>query len=380
MLWAWLFSMKSTPEAYTRLQDARTIDSFVRLAVAALFAYWTIVILQPFLVLIGWSIILVIALHPAFSWLIQKLHLPPAIAASLITVASLLVLLGPASWLGVSLGSSLRSLVQKIGSGELIIPPPREAVRHWPLIGGKAYDFWYLASTNLQAALSQVGPQLRPVSGRILVIVSSAGISLVKFLMAIIISGFLFIPGPALVRSARSILCIIATEHGDEFIQLVGATIRNLARGLIGVALLQALLVGVGLLVVGIPTAGLLSLLVFILGLIQIGSAIVLLPIVIWCFFSKDFVTAMLFAAYMLPVSLMDNVLRPRIMAHGLKTPALVILLGLLGGVVTHGLIGLFIGPIVLAVAWDLLGLWTARTRDQPERPVAPGRISASAE
>ncbi len=181
---------------------------------------------------------------------------------------------------------------------------------------------------------------------------------MLEFVAAIVIAGFLFIPGPSLVVSTRLIFRRLATEHGDEFLDLVGSTIRNLARGVIGVALLQALLAGLGLIVAGVPAAGLISLLVLILGIIQVGSALVVVPVVIWSFFSMDPTAAILLAVYMVPVSLMDNFLRPLIMSRGLKTPMLVILIGLMGGILAYGLIGLFLGPIVLAVAWELLSLW----------------------
>lgn len=350
------------PIGASQRADARTIDYAARIACLALLAYWTAIVIQPLLTLIGWSIVLVVLLYPAFQWSVTRLRLNRAIAALLITGVCLLVLLGPATWLGVSLAASLRSLAQRIGSGDLAIPPPFEAVRRLPLVGDKAFELWYLGSTNLQAALAQIAPQLKPLSSRLLVFVSNAGLGMLEFVGAIVIAGFLFIPGPSLVQSTRLFFRRLTTEHGDEFIDLAGSTIRNLARGVIGVALLQALLAGVGLIIAGVPAAGLISLLVVILGIIQVGSAVILVPVVIWSFFTMSLAAAVLLAIYLVPVSLMDNILRPLIMSRGLKTPMLVILIGLLGGIMVHGLIGLFVGPIVLAVAWELLSLWTHST------------------
>ena len=335
-----------------------TIDSLVRLSILALLVYWAVLLIQPFLVVIAWSIILVIVLYPAYSWGIRRLRLPSAIAAGVIVAFCLVILLGPATWLGLSLGASVRWFAQRLASGELRIPPPFEAVRHWPFIGPKTYDLWNLASINLTEAFAKIGPGLRPLSTRLLLLVSSAGLSMFKFIVSIIVAGFLFRPGPSMVKSAGVIFRRLTTEHGDEYVALVGVTIRNLARGVIGVALLQSLLVGIGLIVAGVPAAGLISLSVLILAIIQVGSAIVIVPLVVWSFFVMDTSAAVLFSIYMVPVSLIDNVLRPLIMARGLKTPMLVILLGLLGGVWVHGLIGLFVGPIVLAIGWELLGIW----------------------
>jgi len=344
-----------------------TIDSLVRLSILALLIYWAAFLIRPFVVLIAWSIVLVIVLYPAYKWGIRRLHLPSAIAAGVIVAFCLVILLGPATWLGLSLGTSIRWFAQRLASGELRIPPPFEAVRNWPFIGAKTYELWDLASTNVTDALAKIGPGLRPLSTRLLLLASSAGLSMVKFIVSVIIAGFLFKPGPSMVKSAGVLFRRLTTEHGDEYVELVGVTIRNLARGVIGVALLQSLLVGIGLIVAGVPAAGLISVAVLILAIIQVGSAIVIVPVVIWSFFAMDTFSAVLFSIYMVPVSLIDNFLRPIIMARGLKTPMLVILLGLLGGVWVHGLIGLFVGPIVLAIVWELFGIWIWQQTNQGE-------------
>jgi predicted PurR-regulated permease PerM len=347
--------------------NRNAIDALVRLSVLALLAYWAALLIQPFLVLIAWSVILVIVLYPAYSWSIRWLHLPSAIAAGVIVAFCLLILLGPATWLGLSLGTSVRWFAQRLASGELTIPPPFEAVRKLPLVGSKAYDLWSLASSNFGEALTKIEPALRPLSTRLLFLASSAGLSMFKFIVSVIIAGFLFKPGPSMVKSTGVFFRRLTTEHGDEYVELVGITIRNLARGVIGVALLQSLLVGIGLIAAGVPAAGLISLSVLILAIVQIGSAIIIIPLVIWSFFAMDTFTAILFSIYMVPVSLIDNVLRPLIMARGLRTPMLVILLGLLGGVWVHGLIGLFVGPIVLAIGWELLGIWISQGTNESE-------------
>jgi predicted PurR-regulated permease PerM len=363
-------------DALKQFTDAKplsrnAIDSLIRVSILALLVYWAFLLVQPFLVPIAWSIVLVIVLYPAYSWSIKRLHFPPVMAAGLIVASCLIILLGPATWLGLSLGTSVRWFAQRLASGELRIPPPVEAVRTWPLIGAKTYELWNLASINFTDALAKIEPVLRPVSSRLLVVASSAGLSMVKFIIAVIIAGFLFKPGPSMVRSAGVIFRRLTTEHGDEYVELVGITIRNLARGVIGVALLQALLVGIGLIVAGVPAAGLISLSVLILAIIQLGSAIIIIPVVIWSFFAMDTFAAALFSIYMVPVSLIDNLLRPLIMARGLKTPMIVLLIGLLGGVWIHGLIGLFVGPIVLAIGWELLGIWVwQRTSDDGSRAV----------
>jgi predicted PurR-regulated permease PerM len=188
-------------------------------------------------------------------------------------------------------------------------------------------------------------------------------INLLKFIIAVVVSGFLFIPGPSLIHSIKNVLTRVAASRGEEFVDLAGATIRNVSRGIIGIAILQALLAGIGLLFAGVPAAGLFSFLVLVFGIIQVGPSVVLLPLIVWSWFAMDVTTAALFTVYMVPVNLLDNILRP-LVAKGLSTPMPVILIGVLGGTLVHGMIGLFVGPIVLSIAWQLLVVWM---RDEPK-------------
>jgi len=140
---------------------------------------------------------------------------------------------------------------------------------------------------------------------------------------------------------------------------LAAGTIRTVARGVIGISALQAVLAGIGLAIAGVPGATLITSAVLVFGIIQIGPSVVLIPVIVWSWFTMDTTAAILFTAYMVPVNLLDNVLKPVIMGRGLKTPMLVILIGVIAGTLAHGMTGLFLGPIVLAVIWELLVAWT---------------------
>jgi predicted PurR-regulated permease PerM len=334
------------------------VDWAIKIGCLALLVYWSLLLIQPFLTIIVWSVVLSVALYPIFGWLVSRLRLHRVVAAAVITILSLSIVLGPATWLGVSLIASLGSIVDQLNTGALSVPPPPESIKAWPLIGDGIFEFWGLASTNLRAAFAELSPQLKPLGSSLLSVAGSAGINTLQFLAAVVISGFLFVPGPALVDSFKTLSDRIATRRGAEFVDLAGATIRNLARGVIGISLLQALLAGLGLIVVGVPGAGLFSFLALVLGIVQIGASVVIVPVVIWGWLTMPTHTALLFTAYMVPVSLLDNFLRPIVLAHGLKTPMLLILMGVIGGLIVHGLIGLFVGPIVLAIAWELVLAW----------------------
>ena len=330
----------------------------IRIVCLGFLGYWSLILIRPFLTIIVWSIIVAVALYPIFDWLAAKLYNHRALAAAAITILSLLVMLGPATWLALSLVETVRSLLARLGDGTLTFPPPSEAVKAWPLIGEKIYEGWLLASTNLRALVVEAAPHLKPLGSSLLNAAGSMGINLLKFIIAVVISGFLFIPGPSLIHSIKNVLSRVAAARGEEFVDLAGATIRNVSRGIIGIAILQALLAGIGLLFAGVPAAGLFSFLVLVLGIIQIGPSIILLPLIVWSWFAMDTTTAVLFTLYMIPVNLLDNILRP-LVAKGLSTPMPVILVGVLGGTLVHGVIGLFVGPIVLSIGWQLLMVWT---------------------
>ena len=299
--------------------DEVVVDLVVQIACLALLAYWTVILLQPLLGVMLWSVILAVLLYPAFDWMVGKLRVPRVLAALVLTVLTLAVLIGPVTWLGLSLAASVRILAERLGTGDIAVPAPPEGVKGWPLLGERVYAIWFLASTNLREALSQIAPQLKPVGTVLLGYAGSVGISMLQFIAAVAISGFLLLPGPSMVKAVRMIFRRIAWGRGDEFVSLAGATVRSLARGVIGVSVLQALLVGIGLLVAGVHAAGLFSFLVVILGIVQIGPFIVIGPLVIWSWMTMDLGGALIFSAYMLPVTLLDNFLRPFVMAHGLQ-------------------------------------------------------------
>jgi predicted PurR-regulated permease PerM len=348
---------ESRPLPSTALDDTFVVLA-IRLACLGLVSYWSFILIKPFLTILIWSTIIAVALYPVFEWLSTKFAGHRALAAIVVTLCSLLIMLGPATWLGLSLTDDARVLSARLSEGTLAIPPPPASIKTWPLIGNNAYEMWLLASTNLRAMLVQAAPQLKPLGAGVLAAAGSVSINLLKFILATVISGFLFIPGPRIVHSIKNLFHHVASNRGEMFVDIAGATIRNISRGVIGIAVIQALLAGIGLILAGVPGAGLISFGVLLLGIVQIGAAVILIPVVIWSWFVMDTSMAALFSVYMIVVGLLDNVLRPLVMAKGLSTPMPVILVGVFGGTLAHGMIGLFVGPIVLSIAWQLLALW----------------------
>jgi predicted PurR-regulated permease PerM len=357
------------PQAQTRgggRFDGQFLELAVRLGLLGFLIYWSYVLVRPFIPVLVWSIVLAVALAPVHSWLALRLGGRRGVAAVLLTVLMLLVIIGPATWLAMSLFDALRAIAERVAAESLTVPPPPASIKSWPLIGQQVFDLWQLAYTNLSSALVRITPYLKPFGSTLLGMATSAGTGVLTFFASVIIAGFLFVPGPALVRGIRAFAEHVFSERGEEFVALAGATIRTVSRGVIGVSVVQALLAGIGFLAADVPAAGLLTFLVMTLGIIQIGATPIIIPAIIWAWMTMDTMAAVLFTAYMVPVNLVDNVLRPLIMGHGLRTPMLVILIGVLGGTIAHGIVGLFVGPVVLAVAWELLAAWMRDDKAEP--------------
>jgi predicted PurR-regulated permease PerM len=339
--------------------SAEAVDIAIRVGLLALLAYWSWAIIAPFLTILVWSAILAVALYPLFDRLKKWLN-RPTFAATLVTLLCVFLVLAPVVWLGFGLLNGVEFLSNRLEAG-ISIPLPPESVKAWPLIGEQAYRLWTRAVTDIGAQLAQLAPVLKPVSLWLLELASNVLVGLLKFLLSIIVAGFLFCPGPKLVKALAQVMEHILQSRGTEMVQLAGATIRNVSRGVIGVALLQSLFAGAGFLVAGVPAAGLLSFATLVLGIVQIGPAILFLPIIVWSWMTMDTAYAFMFTAYMVPVGLIDNFLRPILMARGLATPMPLIIIGVIGGTIAYGIVGLFFGPIVLSVAWELAVAWMYR-------------------
>ena len=147
----------------------------------------------------------------------------------------------------------------QLSAGTLAIPSPPEGVKDWPIVGAQIYNLWDHASTNLRAALREFAPHLKPLAGPVLAFAGSAGFGTLKFVAAVVISGFLFHYGPRPVAAIRRIQARLVTQRSQDFVALAGLTIRTVAQGVIGVAVLQALLAGIGLKLAGVPHAGVLA-------------------------------------------------------------------------------------------------------------------------
>jgi predicted PurR-regulated permease PerM len=256
---------------------ATWVELAIRLGVLSLILYLSFTLVHPFIGVAIWSVVLTVALYPMYDWMVEHLGGRRRLAAILLTILSLLIVIGPATWLALGLIDSLRTLSEHLDLSVLSLPPPPDTVKNWPIIGNPTYQFWDLASTNFQAAFAKVAPQLKPVGSTLLQIAADAGTGAIKFVIAVVVAGFLFSPAPSLVNAITMFSRRLASGRGEKFVQLAGATIRAVSRGVVGISALQAFLAGLGLMAAGVPGVSLITSAVLILGIIQIGPSIVLI-------------------------------------------------------------------------------------------------------
>ncbi|MTI43032.1 putative PurR-regulated permease PerM [Roseibium hamelinense] len=358
--------------------DAKVIDIAVRLGVLGIFAYFSLQLVAPFAVFMLWAVVLTVALYPAYRWLASRLGNREGLAAALITLIGLVIVIGPVALLVFSMVETLQVFYQHVSDGSLQVAEPPQRLADVPVVGKQISDMWALASDSLEQAITKVAPFIVPAGTRILSALASLSGTVLFFAISILISGFLFVPGPLLASGARRFADRIIAPRGAEFVDLAGATIRNVSRGVIGVAFLQSLLAGIVMVGFGVPYAGLLAFAALVLCIVQIGPALVIIPVVIWAWSSMGAVLALVFTVLMIPIMLVDNVLRPFLMARGLAVPMLVILIGVLGGTLTYGLIGLFLGPVVLSVFYELVVAWVKVGESERPAPDAEPYESAS--
>jgi predicted PurR-regulated permease PerM len=254
--------------------------------------------------------------------------------------------------------------------GPFHIPPPAESVATWPLVGEKLYGFWQQAATDLSGLAQKLAPQLKDVSLVVLGKLAGFGLGLMMFLVAIIIAGVIMAFGENGSRSTLQIADrVFGLGQGEKVARLCTATIRAVAQGVIGIAFIQMLLVGIGFVMMGIPGAGFLAIAVLVLAIVQLPASLVTLPVIVFVFFTQGATLATIaFAIYIFVAGLVDNVLKPLLLGRGVDVPMAVVLIGSIGGMATTGILGLFIGPVVLAVGYQLFWRWVRNEAADSEK------------
>lgn len=335
-------------------------ETVLQLLVLFLLIAWCIGIVLPFIGPVLWAAIIATVMYPLFSIFKRWFWNKGSIAAVAITLLMLLVILAPTAWIVGSLIEGIKNFAIQFRDQAFTIPPPDPRVAEWPIIGKPITDLWLLASQNLVAVITTYKDPLSKVGLALLGSIAGLGSSMAMLLLSILIAGFLMLTAESSVSFLRKLFLRLAGERGEMILQIAGVTIKNVAKGILGVAFIQFILAGAIFLFAGVPFAGLWALLVLVLAILQLPAAIVIYPVIVYLFMSIDLLPAILWSVVLLVVGLLDNVLKPILMGKGAPVPMLVIFIGAIGGFIFSGFIGLFTGAIVLSVGYNLLISWVA--------------------
>jgi len=332
----------------------RAIYTALRIAFISILLYWSFLFIKPFIIPVLWGIIISVALYPLFKKLAKKMGGREKPAAVIITVAALAILIIPSVLLIDSTAHSLTKVAKQMEAGTFHIKPPDQKVAHWPVVGKPVYETWELFSTNLGAAVKKFKPQIREMAPKVLSLATGLGTTLLLFIASIIIAGVLFVFAKPAERAAGSIFDTLIGEQSENFVALTASIIRSVVQGILGIAVIQSTLSAIGMFYVGIPAAGLWTLIVFFMVILQLAPSMVMIPIALYSFTIVDTTTAIIFSLYVIFVSAVDMLLKPLLLGRGVDVPMLIVFLGAIGGLIMSGIIGMFVGAVVLAITYKI--------------------------
>ena len=347
-------------------------DTVIRVALIGGLAVLCFQVFSPFLHLTVWSMILAITLYPVHQWLARRIGRRPRLTSIILVILGVLLIVVP-TWLLInSFADSVQRFVGAVQQNTVQIPAPREGLKQWPIVGPKIYDTWSKAHADLPALVQSMQPKLGDLARRALSMVASVGGSMLLFLVSFVVANIIMAYGDSAGRSGQAIFSRVAgSSKGESLAKLSIATIRAVAQGVIGVAAIQALLIGLALLFAGIPVAGILAIIALILGIAQVPALLITLPVIIYIWASGDYSTgaAIMHTVILLLTGMADNILKPIMLGRGVDVPMPVILFGALGGMAGGGILGMFVGATALALGYEIFMNWIATDPNSDPAP-----------
>ncbi len=332
-------------------------DTTIRLLILFLIVGWCLMIMLPFVSIILWSLILGIALNPLHKSLSAKMGGSPKLAAFIIVFSMVLIVVVPSGILVTSMVDEFMVLKDMYEAGTLTIPPPHEKVKELPIVGKQFHEIWSAASSNIEATILKYRDQLGETGKTIAKGVLSSISAVLQIMVSLLIAGFL-LAVPGVGESIRKFFRKLAGEKGDEFADITIKTVGSVVKGIMGVALILALLHGIIFMLAGVPFAGIWTVLVFVLCVLQIPVLFVTFPVIVYLFSELEVTPAIIWTVLIIIVGLTDNILKPILLGKGAPVPMLVIFIGVIGGFIFSGFIGLFTGAIVMSIGYKLFTGW----------------------
>ena len=357
---------------FERRFASRLMDVLIRAGLIVALTALCYRVFSPFLTLMVWALILAVAMYPLHLALAARVGNRQGLAATLLVLIGIVLIVVPSSILMSLLGDAVKRFIENIQNNNLQIPAPYSSIESWPIVGRKLHALWSAAHSDLPALVQSMQPKISDLSKDALAFVASIGVGLLQFLASFVVAGIIMAFGQSGARAMRSIFKrMFGGARGDEFATLSTQTIRAVANGVIGVAFIQAIIIGLVLIFAGVPGAGVLTVIILVLGIAQVPALIVTLPAIAYIWASGNYETGAAIAyTVLLAVSGMaDNVLKPLLLGRGVDAPMPVILIGALSGMATAGILGMFVGATLLALGYQLFMGWVASNPDADVRP-----------
>lgn len=358
---------KSSERNESKIFISNMVESSIRIGLIFVLFMFTYDIIRPFILPVIWGAIIAVALLPVTKRLQRAYGGRRGLAATTIALLGIALLVTPLVMVSGSIYDGATHALQVLQSGDVKIPGPKPSVADWPLVGGKLYDTWTLFSTNLEQAIQTFMPQIKSALTSLLGMMGGAlGSVLLSILSLAIAAGFMTY-SESLASGLTTIAIRTAGDNAKSWATLIAATIKSVLLGVVGVAAIQALLIGAGFFVFGVPAAGLLTLILMILCIAQLPALLAVLPVIGYMYMTQDSTTATLFTVWAVVGALSENLLKPMLMGRGVDTPMPIILIGAIGGMLVYGIVGLFLGAVILSIWYELFVWWLSIEKAQQQ-------------
>jgi len=342
-----------------KLKTALTysVEIAIRLGLLVLMAMWCFDIVTPFSSIILWSIILAMAFAPLFNKLSQRIGGRPKAAAGILVAGCAVIFVIPSWLIFDSVIQGAQRLRPYLEANTFELPPPSEQVLDWPIVGDQLYTAWQEAFVSMESFVVNHEEQFIAAAKTIASGIVGIGGSFIMLFVSVILAAVILANAQS-ENFGRRFLRRLVGARGDEFAETIASTVRSVVKGVIGVAIIQSLLIGLGMVFAGVPYAGIWTLLTLVLAILQLPVIVVIVGVVLWMFSSMETLPAVLWTIYFLAAGLSDNILKPILLGKGAKVPMAVIFFGVIGGFIASGFIGLFTGAIVVSLGYILFMSW----------------------
>jgi predicted PurR-regulated permease PerM len=359
---------------------AQAIEVIVKVGLILALAAWSYDIIRPFIGPIVWAVIIAVAYYPFVLWLADRLGGRTTLAATLATLLGLTILIAPSLTLGVAAVEQGREVAAQIQEGTFDVPPPPDQAKEVPVVGERLHAFWKLAETNMDEAVKKAAPTLKPVASKAVGAGMGLVLGLLQFVFSLIVAGVLMAKAQDIRAGMIRLAARVSDKaKGERLLTASINTIRSVVKGILGIAVIQSIATGIGFSIAGVPMTGLWAAVVLVLAVVQLPPALVLLPASIHMYGELGGGWGTAFLVWNLIIILSENVLKPILFGRGVEAPMLVVFIGAIGGMLAAGIIGLFIGPVILSLFWMLFQDWLEQELPAPAAAVAPTAAGAVA-